>query len=162
MVHTKSLFKSYFNLFNFFVLYEYANVGLLPYACFCSGARSLRMLHLSLAGLWRHPGGCISSAETGHAGDAHRARALLAGGQSPDDPCLCAGGDGRKLCQLENDWDTPLLQVSPARSPSLESTLLELQERTHFFCLILTAGISLNPILFVLMFRWIKIFKWEN
>lgn len=81
-------------------------------------------IDVSLAGLWRHPGGCISSAEAGDAGVTNRARALLASGQSPDDPCLYAGGDGCKLCQLENDWDTPLLQVSPDRVCSYAHLLL--------------------------------------
>lgn len=85
----------------------------------CSPAHAFRLSivcwwSVSLAGLWRHTGGCVSSAETGDAGDAHRAQAFLAGGQSPDDPCLYAGRDGCKLCQLENDWVAPLLQVSPA------------------------------------------------
>ncbi len=107
-----------FSLIYFFALLLICKFGLVP----------LRMLFfrskvrwnivcwwsVSLAGLWRHTGGCVSSAETRDAGDAHRAQAFLAGGQSPDDPCLYAGGDGCKLCQLENDWVAPLLQVSPA------------------------------------------------
>lgn len=64
------------------------------------------------SGLRGHAGRGVPDAAAGDVGDAGGAWALLAGGQGADEPCVRTGRDSRQLRQLEDDWDTAILQVS--------------------------------------------------